>query len=339
MVMDTPLSCLLYPELPFAGALSLARFCSPRDTGAVLRFELTRSSVARGFDRGISAAAMLEILTRLSGNRVDGNLGWTLQDWESRYAAVSLHQGLVLTLAEDRRYLAGTEPLAALIRLSLAPGVYLLSVSDSAPALEALKKAGVDMVARREWGLSPEESPGDGSLEGLASPFPPLGRPEEPLVEPPLPGTRPSPKIPPKGPLREGPEGLKERFHAALDRLSIPKQERDELAARIERRLVLRESQMEGAVIRYEKLEARGLDYVGKAAIAKQAIAAKSPVDVLWTRAGGGSGQILGVPTALVKQEGESVLVLNPLPAGEELRLPLGKISLIRRIKQSIFET
>jgi hypothetical protein len=115
--------------------------------------------------------------------------------------------------------------------------------------------------------------------------------------------------------------------------------ERDELEARIERRLVLRESQLAGAVIRYEKLEARGLDYVGKASVARQAIALKSAVEAWWTGPEGKTERILGVPAALEKQGGESVLALSPLPGGQELlRLPLGKISLLRRIKQSIFE-
>jgi hypothetical protein len=108
---------------------------------------------------------------------------------------------------------------------------------------------------------------------------------------------------------------------------------------------VLRESQLTGAFIRYEKLEARGLDYVGKASIARQAIAMKAPVEVCWTIPGDGTGQAAGIPLALEKREGESVLVLSPLPGEdgqrvplENLRLPLGKISLLRRIKQSIFE-
>jgi hypothetical protein len=359
LAMDTPLSCILYPEISFTDALSLARFCSLRETGAALRFELTRSSVVRGFDRGLHAEFMVKLLSRLSGDRLDENLNWTLRDWENRYDAVSLYRGLVLTLAEDRRYLAEAEPLASLIRLTLAPGVYLLSAGESSGALEALKRAGVDIVARRE---EPENAGAPfqaGFRESLSPMFPPL-------MDQPSPDPVPAPGEAPRGPeTREAPgtahggtapqgadpggeapwaadpqegEALKERFRAALERLSIPKQEKDELAARIERRLVLQESQLEGAVIRYEKLEARGLDYVGKAAIAKQAITGKGLIEVIWARPGGGSGQVLGVPTALTKQEGESILVLSPLPEGEELRLPLGKISLLRRVKQSIFE-
>ncbi|MDR3167896.1 MAG: hypothetical protein LBT93_08130 [Treponema sp.] len=347
LVMDTAFSFFLYPEIAFADVLTLAGFCSLRETGAVVRFELTRQSVVRGFNQGLTAAAMADLINRLSGNRMDKNIRWTLQDWENRYAAVSLYQGVVLTLAEDRRYLAETEPLASLVSRTLAPGIYLLSVQEKSQVTEILEKAGVDIVAQYNgW-----PDPGDGEAEPGHIFFPALerafgGNPGGIRF-----GEKTSSKIPPED---AGAEEYKERFRAALKKMDLPRAEREELAARIERRLVVTESQLAGASIRYEKMEARGLDYVGKAAIAKQAIASKSLLEVLWPHPDGGTNKALGIPEALEKQGGESVLILKPLsPEGsspgnhppepeereriESIRLPLGKISLLRRIKQSIF--
>jgi hypothetical protein len=70
-------------------------------------------------------------------------------------------------------------------------------------------------------------------------------------------------------------------------------------------------------------------------------------VEVCWNE-GGKANRVFGIPTALEKSVGESVLVLNPLAGedygdikgqagGEAIRVPLGKISLLRRIKKSIF--
>jgi hypothetical protein len=84
-------------------------------------------------------------------------------------------------------------------------------------------------------------------------------------------------------------------------------------------------------------MEARNLDYAGKVMVAKQAIALKSPVEILRAAPEGESNRLIGVPGALEKRGGETVLVLKTLPEGNEIRLPLGKISLLRRIKQSIF--
>ncbi|MDR3343139.1 MAG: helicase-associated domain-containing protein [Treponema sp.] len=346
LVMDTVFSCILYPEIAFADALTLALFSSVQEVavqapivqdttvqgtgGMVVRFELSRASVVRGFDRGIKAETMVDHLNRLSGNRLDQSLSWTMKDWESRYAGVSLYQGVVLTLAEDRRYLVETKPVASLVRRILGPGVYLLSVPEKAEAMEALQKAGVDIIAQpplkdilnqdEPW-RTPYPAPRSLNLEAKPPLFSPAYRP--PPAKPPL-------------------EAVKERFRQALGKMQLSQIERDELAARIERRLILSEPQLTGATIRYEKLEARGLDYVGKMSIAKQAIASKSYVEIRWPNPEGGTNQALGILDALEKWGGESVLIIKPISQGDDIplapiRLPLGKISFLRRIKPSIF--
>jgi hypothetical protein len=282
----------------------------------------------------MKADAMLSLLDRLSLNQVEQNLRWTVKDWETRYTGVSLHQGLVLTLAEDRRYLAEAEPVASLITRTVAPGVYLLSANEKAGVVQALHKAGIDIIAQP----SPVKEPFSAEWR---SPYP---SPESMVPysaryngENLFPDTSESPA-------RNGEkaEQYKERFRASLGKLSLTKAERDELAARIERRLILTESQLAGVSVRYEKLEARGLDYVGKTAIAKQAIASKQLIEIMWSGPDGEVNRVIGKPEALEKSGGETLLVLNPVPQGalapgDLIRLPLGKIGLLRRIKQSIF--
>ncbi|MDR2617959.1 MAG: hypothetical protein LBC62_03720 [Treponema sp.] len=328
IVMNSSFSFVLYPEISFADALALSAFCSVTGTTGT-SLELTRSSAVRGFNQGIDSEAMMELLKRLSLNRLGDNLEWTLKDWESRYSAVSLHQGVVLTLAGDRRYLAEAEPVASLIRKTLAPGVYLLDADESGEAVAALKKAGVDIIAQPSGQAERKKTPKPNS--GVFSAFPSLDGLEAPLF---LSGTSPG------GTVKKQPaQSIQEKFLTRLKGMRLSKAERDELEARIERRLVLTESQLEGASVKYEKLEARGLDYVGKTVIAKQAIASGSLLEVTWPRPGGGTNTTTGIPSALEKKEGESVLILKPLSQEEdrEIRLPLGKISLLRRIKQSIF--
>jgi hypothetical protein len=328
IVMNSSFSFVLYPEISFADALALSAFCSVTGTTGT-SLELTRSSAVRGFNQGIDSEAMMELLKRLSLNRLGGSLEWTLKDWESRYSAVSLHQGLVLTLAGDRRYLAEAEPVASLIRKTLAPGIYLLDAGESGEAIAALKKAGVDIIAQPSGQGERKKTAKPHS--GVFSAFPSLDGLEAPFF---LSGALPG------GTVKKRPsQSAQEKLLARLKDMRLSKAERDELEARIERRLVLTESQLEGASVKYEKLEARGLDYVGKTVIAKQAIASGSLLEVTWPRPGGGTNTTTGIPSALEKKEGESVLILKPLSREEdrELRLPLGKISLLRRIKQSIF--
>jgi hypothetical protein len=357
IAMDAVFSCILYPQIGFADALSLASFCAVRETGAVVRFELTRDSVIRGFDQGINAAAMTALLDNLSGNRTDKNLVWTLADWEKRYSAVALHRGVVLCLAEDRRYLAEKGPLAALIARTLAPGVYLLFPVDQDEAARELFKAGVDIVAQPPMpsDLPAGKTAGPGNAH---SPYPALDASHREDSAP-WPGG-PPPVPPLAAEAKTAAAFFQDRFHRALAKLPLAVPEREELAARIERRLIVNESQLTGGTVRSEKTEARNLDYVGKTTIAKQAIASKSLLEVQWFSPGGGLNRVMGTPQALEKQEGEIILVLQPVnapapdlpaPGGpretpeiseppgakETIKVSLGKISLLRRIKQSIF--
>jgi hypothetical protein len=345
IAMDTAFSFIVYPEISFADVLALARFCSLKSgagrQGTAVCFELTRHSVIRGFDRGLGSEDMLELLGRLSGSRLDESLGWTLKDWEKRYTAVALHQGLVLTLAEDMRYLAGAEPVASLINRTLGPGIYLLGPAARSEAAGALKKAGVDIIAQPPLsGEAQDKQEGSVFFSSLK---------DNPLKERAfLSAAHYPPGSSFGGAAVSGDPGsfdsgfIKERFHKILDGMKLSKSERDELSARIDRRLVLSEAQLEGSSIKYEKLEARGLDFAGKAAVARQAIASGSLVEVSWPEPGGGTRRTTGIPLSLEKKGGESLLVLKPQAgeAGEkELSVLLAKISLIRRIKQSIFET
>jgi hypothetical protein len=361
LVMDRAFSFVLYPEITFEDALSVAFFSVPRNpgagiAGAVLGFELTKSSVIRGFDQGMDAQTMLDLLNRLSGNRLDQNLRWTLKDWEHRYTEVSLYKGVVLTLAEDRQYLAETGPVASLITRILGPGVYLLSVPQRSEAVEALQKAGVDIIAQQGAPQPCASSPGKAAASGEFQGYPAL-------EDVPFPKRISGRQTPENQEIRAAARtAIKKRFHRALQELPLRVAVQEALQARIERRVILDESRLLGAAIRSEKHEAQGLDYVGKASIAKQAVAAKSLLEVLWPHPAGGSNHTVGIPEALKKRGGETVLFIKPLFQGESAKssrqaqgpsseagtgktkapqetipVPLGKISLIRRIKSSFF--
>ena len=336
IVMDAAFSFVLYPEISFADAVNLGVFCSVKEnTEAAVRFEITRQSVVRGFDQGIRADAMITLLQQLSLNRLDANLGWTLREWESRYTGVSLYQGIVLVLEEDRRYLAEAGPISHLIRKTLAPGVYLLSSAEKAEAAKALLKAGVDIVAQPPLG---EEIGRDyfsrnvfARLGSSASSVPVFGFTDDN-------GKEDIEAVGEKGDA----DSIKQNFRLALEKRRFTKAEKDELIARIERRLILSEAQLEGASVRYEKLEARGLDYAGKSSIAKQAVESGYLVEVTWPGPDGELKRTAGIAQALEKKEGDSIFVFRSGENSENdanvFRVPLGKISLLRRIKQSIFE-
>ena len=320
IAVDSNFSILVYPEINYSDVINLAGFLDIKEAGAVVRFELNKDSAIRSFDRKTGADEIIELLNRLSGGRIDDSLVWNLKDWEKRHEEVSLRKGVILCLCEERRFLTQTMPLADLIVETIAPGVYLLAENAMDTAADALHSAGIDIIARRHV---------KGKTASASGYFPspsPYSAGERITVA--------DSKTPPKTCDRAA--VLTAGFQAILKKMPLAETERQELSARIGRRLVLCEAQLKDANVRYEKLEARHMDYAGKQNIAKQAIAQQSPVEIVWPA--GTSENIFGVPRSLEKDEGELILTVVTADSDDVMRIPLAKISLLRRIKKSIFE-
>ncbi|MDR1445901.1 MAG: hypothetical protein LBI90_03275 [Treponema sp.] len=345
IAFDSPLSFVLYPGVSIADALKLASFCNIAESGPVSRFKLDRESALRGFNRGMEAEAMIELLGRLSGNRLDESLIWNLKDWERRSAEVSLYQGVVLRLSGERQYLVETGLLSSFVAKTLAPGIYLLREdlegrAGIQTAAEALAKAGVDLVAAPEIQTAEQQDLPREIFPSLENRIQKTGEPSrgEAVHTVPL--------------LQDG-EKIKEKYRYSLEYKKFPEEQREELLKRIERKLIIDESQLSKAHFSPEKTEARGLDYAGKANILKQAIASGSLVEVTWPHPEFGISKTLGFPETLEKSGSDSVLVLKPhgrngsggeqggetsgTARAESLRIPIAKISLLRRIKKSIY--
>jgi len=328
IAVDSSFSILVYPEISYDDAIELAAFLKIKEAGAVVSFELDKDSAIRAFNNHISADKIIELLRRLSGGRVDDSFFWNLKDWEKRHGEVSLKKGVILTLAEDRRYLAKTMPLARLIDETPAPGVYVLNEDAMDKASAALRSAGIDIIARRAAKKEDDAWTHTRFLPPSSRAFEKIPFAAAPSVSKTSGGLQAAGNA----------DSMTEKFYAVLEKMPIDKTECAELSARIKRRLVLCEAQLKDASIRYEKLEARHMDYMGKQNIARQAIAQHSPVEIVWPGAGT-EKSIFGIPKLLDKEGADLVLVVVPADKEDVMRIPLAKISLLRRIKKSIFET
>ncbi|MFQ3547335.1 MAG: hypothetical protein SNJ56_03280 [Termitinemataceae bacterium] len=131
---------------------------------------------------------------------------------------------------------------------------------------------------------------------------------------------------------------LLEELSRALDACPMSREQKEALAGRIQRRCVVHESQLTAAAVRYEKLEARGLDYVGKVRLAEQALSQKGIIELFWRGPKGEANHALAQPVSLEKSGGELILYVIAFPEEQYLAVPIGKISLLRRIKRSILD-
>ena len=321
IAIDSNTLIIVYPEINFSDAVKLTSFANINKTSTAVIFELSKDSAVRAFNNNINADKIIEILKRLSGGKVEDALIWNLRDWEKRYGEVSLKRGIVLQLAEDQRYLKETKHLVPLISETLAPGVYLLDEDKMEEAASALQKAGIDIVARRN---DKNES---SSITSFMCTFPSLSSMNTPIK------LTYSEKQSAANEADEeyAEENIKAGFRAILEKMTLTEIEKAELSARIDRRLVICGAQLKDADIRYEKTEAKHMDYTGKQNIIKQAISQHSPVEIVLT-VKNKVKKIYGVPQAMEKAGDNLIIVIN------SERIPLAKISLLRKIKKSIFE-
>jgi hypothetical protein len=231
-----------------------------------------------------------------------------------------------------------------MIEETLAPGIYLLGENAFEHAVTVLHNAGIEIVANLSNLNRTHDKENmffDSGSSAFSNPFPSLS---SLLFQEFFPKVCTSVSNTENTTQNEKADVLTEKFHAILANLSLNAQDRLELSARINRRLVLCETQLKNAYLRFEKLEARLMDYAGKQNVAKQAISQRSPVEIIWPgaeKSGFTEGEkIFGIPKALDKSNGELTLVVEQILDGSSrsVYIPLAKISLLRRIKKSIFE-
>jgi hypothetical protein len=331
-------SFILLPEISFKDAAALAAFCEVVKAKTSVQFSITKESAARGFNNGADSGLMFELLTELSAGRIDSSLKDTLDEWQKRHSEVVVMEGITIVLSPSRRYIAQTEPLLPHIAFSPSPGVYLLDITEKDEAAAVLKKSGVDIIsephtiAKHTVQKKPLHF-----FDSIASKTEALSEKFEGRISAPSVRENVYPRV----------EKRKKYFRTALDGLKLTQMEREELAARIERRLIISRRQLNGAFIRYEKREAHGLDYAGKLVLVKQAITSNETLEVIVEDLSRSEMCMRGAPLALEKTGDELTLSLKLPDANGEfddyaeqtdcVKIPMGKILVIRRIKPSIF--
>jgi len=370
IALDSDFSILLYPEIEFNDAILIASFSDISETESssmspVTRFELEKDSVVRAYNNNITADKIIELLKRLSGKELNETLIWNLKDWEKRHGEVTLRKGVILNLSEEHRYLTNTRPFKALIKETLAPGLYFLEEDASDDAESALRIAGIDIIGQKKRERTEDDyissstnhftKPTMLDTQSFKINFQSTPKPEKSASVSKKSRQKPASVEKSKYQIQlEEVYALTEKFHGLLEKTQLNETEKAELSARIDRKLILCETQLKESSLRYEKLEARHMDYAGKQNIAKQAIAQQSPVEIVRLSKGKEGKnttveeeKIYGIPKALEKEGTQLILVLDTenntgkKQSGlddELLRVPLAKISLLRRIKKSIFE-
>ena len=327
----------LMPEASLEDRLFVGCVSRPLSMGVVWSFEVERDTVRRAFSSGLSAAEIRSRFESLSGGALPQSFAFSLSEWEEEYRSLRLYRGF--TLVADERLRSVIERSTALGKMTaerLAPGVYFLSAATGEEAIAALAAAGLEAPPsmRSEPPRRDSERTDDDYGLFASPPAAARGRIDAlrdlvasgwlPLRFGPAPLPNPEPRL--------------SELRATLASSGRSDGERRELADRIERRLVLTERQIAHADPRPERLEAGGLDYLGKVRVVEMALRTSGDrLEVLYRLPGAEPVRALLRPIRLDKNEKGLVLEAEDLGTGGPARVPLGAVSTVRRVRASLF--
>jgi hypothetical protein len=289
-------------------------------------FELTKAAFSRGVLLGLSASILGQILSELTLRNLPQNVKVSFSEWEREARSVRLWRGLVLQVDPAKVPLLEHAPaFQAAVLETLAPGIYLLdpeAVEDVArdlsklgfPSFPAVQEAQKSDVDGHPWSFA----------HWTAGPPPVVAPTEFATFSPALPNA-------------EG-EKLLETWQKKIETSARKEEEKEELLGRLRRRLFVEEAQLDFPVTRGERLEAKGLDYIGKLRLIEQALA--SAYDTLEIVARDSEGQPVSItvrPIKLEKQGTEMSLRAENIQNGTPFQGLVSRMALVRRIRGSLF--
>jgi hypothetical protein len=327
---------IVQPEVDFASFFPLAPCLDLVKLGSVAEFSVSRQSAVRAFRSSMSATDLIQRLEGLSGAALPQNLVYSFTAWEREHRAVTIAQGLVI--ASDARLTQFMENVAALrsaIVERLAPGVYLTSYQSSAEAEAALRNSGYETPPRllsaanmSPRGFGPE-------TDSYLNLFP---------LSPRTPGVAAIDFDKKALACRLSQREIQAALFDELASLDLPPETAEALEERIRLKLVISPTGLRPDSVRIERAEAGGLDYIGKVKLLEKARAEPGwLLDLLYRDGQGNPVRVLVRLSALKKTQ--SGLWLECFPhtpedaaaKAELLRIPVERISHVKRIRVSIF--
>ncbi len=333
IILQATFEITLKPGLPLSEGIIIAFCADLKQFDQYPQYELNKTSLSRGLSAGISREELTSCLQRSAGKELPQNIAFSLHSWEEELRGIEILTAAVVIADEKRRFLfEHSEDLKKLIYREPAPGVYLIREEDRKKMATLLKSQGVEIIAPRDTAFdfaaddektaAPAEHPAP-DISFLSTALQPEARQKKD-------GRQRSSKY--------GSENIEEELTQSLNRQSLPADVRTDIKHRIERKLILFPSQIGDHLSGNERMEARGLDYLGKVRVIKNALSGRNILLEIIERAPDGSPlkRCLS-PRELVKQGGSLFLLAEDIKEKKEVTIHIEKISLVRKLKGSLF--
>ena len=298
----------LYELLPFVHFMQIKHY----DTAAV--FEINRSCAIRAFDSGFTPEKISLLLEKYSSYKIQQNIRISLEEWFSSYKSASLYKGYVLKVKEENAQFIKNNPvLSPYITEELSAGVFFLAFTDDVKAQTIIAKSGLDFIGNMK--LAPSQN------RTLA--FLPLDEPEKKIE------SKEKKEIVHKVD-REKQKEILDALKSELEEMNLPQDQKEGLLDRINRKIVLNKSQLVGESVRFEKVEAGGMDYTGKIHVIESAIQNGGILEVELD----GGQSVAGRPLDLNKKTHGAQLLLEISSSGENICIPVSSAVRIKKTRR-----
>lgn len=320
--IDSSLAVSLMPGFALRDIVPLSKFMSLKKYDKVSEFLISRQSIMRGFDIGLSAKEILQILTERTLYEIPETLKVQIEEWNSSYSSASFYKGFVLKV-DGKAALAAqhNSVLSPHIHTVIAPGIFLLDVNDDAEAVSLIKKSGLDFIGKIKSVKEENQTAGffnlklNGKKNFGCSGF-----------------ETPSEIIPKK----DSAEIEKELF-LKLEQMELDESQKENLELRIEHKVIVNPAQLNSSILRLEKSNANAMDYAGKIYVFEQALANDEKIELRFAKDGKKELSVFGKPVGIRKQSDDVFVQLLLVPENVVKEFSLGKAQFIKRIKKTIY--
>lgn len=329
-------------KIDFAPILHLMHFMRIQRYDTVPCFEITRQTCFRAFDLGFAVDDVLGACKKFASHDLSQNLIFCIEDWSKTYHSASLYKGYVLKVdAEKRIIIENNATLKPFIRQKLCEGVYLLDFADDDEAYEKLKKANLDFVGRIK----------NKKIVQRAQNFLPLKLDlwQSPQIDnlADAPQTNTSQTNTPCAPFADEPNtnatvasaknanAILQAMRDELEKITCTQEQKETLALRIERKIVLSPVQLRADSVRFEKIEASGMDFLGKIHVIEYAISSKSMIELHYDDV---NGAIIAMPCNLEKNETDARVTVEMQDGSGLKSFSVSKAQLVKRIRGAVFK-
>lgn len=284
----------------------------------VIEFEITKKSVSRAFDFGLSQEDIYSILQKYSLYDIPQSLKINIEEWNNLYNSARIFKGYVLKVSEKNINIVENNPkIKSHIQVKLAEGVYLLDIPLDEEIENISDSWGLNFMADVETAEKKMDTLDFPIVRKNSVSFNLYEKESLPLSE-------------------EKEKVLIDKYIKIIDSMELNEQQKESLFNRINRKVILSEKQLNTDSIKPEILEVGGMDYFGKVRLIDNAISSKDMIEIFVTKDNNTTKIIshICVPICVTKQEQEAFVKVLIEPEKEEKYFSVSRISKVKLIKR-----